>query len=307
MRLSTVSELESRARRAADMEASSFVTDAEVRGYVNDGLAELWDLLVGAYGEDYFLQQATFTLASASETTALPADFYKLRGVDLALSGTNYLPVNKYNWRRRNRGVYYPGGAAVGTHVDIEYRLEQNKLRFTPGTGQTYNGRIWYVPTSPVLQKWAAIATGDVNAAGDSITITAHNFRNNGTARVSSTDTPPAGLTAGADYWVQVSDTNTVQMALSEDGAAVDITDTGTGVHTLQSTFDGINGWEEYAVVWAAIKCLSKDESDTSAQERQLGRLRMRLEEMAEDRDIGEPETVTDIYASGGGFGGGLV
>lgn len=307
MRLVTISDLETRARRAADMEASNYVTSAEVRGYVNDGLTELWDLLVGAYGEDYFLQQSTFTLSSASETVTLPTDFYKLRGVDLALSGTDYLPVNKYGWRRRNRGTWYPGGAHVGTFADVEYRLEQGKVRFTPSVGGTYNGRFWYVPTSPVLQKWDAIATTDVSAAGDSITIAGHGFRSNGTARASSTDTLPAGLAATTDYYIIVSSANAVQLATSESGSAVDITDTGTGVHTLESTFDGINGWEEYAVVWAAIKMLTKEESDTAAQERQLGRLRMRLEEMAEERDIGEPEEVTDIHAVEGYFGGGLV
>jgi hypothetical protein len=306
MRLVTVSDLATRARRAADMEASAFVTDAEVRGYVNDGLTELWDLLVGAYGEDYFLQQSTFTLSGSAETVALPSDFYKLRGVDLALSGTNYLPVNKYGWRRRNRGTWYPGGAQVGTFVDMEYRLEQGKVRFTPKAGGSYGGRIWYVPTSPVLQLWNAIATTDVSASADTITIAGHGLRGNATVRLSSTTTLPAGLSAGTDYYVIVTDADTVQLATSEDGDAVDITDTGTGTHTLQSTYDGINGWEEYAVVWAAIKCLAKEESDTSAQERQLGRLRMRLEEMAEERDIGEPETVTDIYANegmGGGWG----
>lgn len=59
--------------------------------------------------------------------------------------------------------------------------------------------------------------------------------------------------------------------------------------------FDGINGWDEYIVLSAAIKMLAKEESDTSALQVELERCRRRIEEMAPARDVDKPLRVTDI------------
>lgn len=78
---------------------------------------------------------------------------------------------------------------------------------------------------------------------------------------------------------------------------------------------DGISGWTEYVVVDAAIKALMKEESDTSALMMRKQALMVRIEEAAENRDAGMPDTIsdsrryTDIYGSGsptgdGPFGG---
>lgn len=59
-------------------------------------------------------------------------------------------------------------------------------------------------------------------------------------------------------------------------------------------TFDGINGWEDYIVVDAAIKMLQKEESDVQVLFAQKQLLKIRIENMAEDRDAGEPKTISD-------------
>jgi len=60
---------------------------------------------------------------------------------------------------------------------------------------------------------------------------------------------------------------------------------------------DGLNGWEEYIVIDAAIKCLLKEE--TSVKE--LIALRQEWKEIiaesAQNRDAGESESITDVYA----------
>ena len=73
---------------------------------------------------------------------------------------------------------------------------------------------------------------------------------------------------------------------------------------------DGISGWEDFCILDAAIKALKKEESDTSALEMELAGILSRIEEASENRDIGEPETVSDSKMrnlawsddSGGGF-----
>lgn len=61
---------------------------------------------------------------------------------------------------------------------------------------------------------------------------------------------------------------------------------------------DGVNGWEEYAILDAAIKCMVKEESDPSVLAAQLAAQKERILTMAKDRDQGEPRTTTDIVGS---------
>ncbi len=62
----------------------------------------------------------------------------------------------------------------------------------------------------------------------------------------------------------------------------------------LTDLVDGVSGWEEYIVVDMCIKMLTKEESDISIYAAQKMGLLKRIEEAAENRDIGEPQTVSD-------------
>ena len=58
---------------------------------------------------------------------------------------------------------------------------------------------------------------------------------------------------------------------------------------------DGINGWEEYIVVYCGINALNKEMTDASHLEKKLGDLRARIEEMAENRSIASAGHVVDV------------
>jgi len=60
-------------------------------------------------------------------------------------------------------------------------------------------------------------------------------------------------------------------------------------------TFDGINGWEDFVVVDAAIKCVIKQEQDPSPLMAEKNDLVSRINAMKEARDIGQPEVMTDV------------
>jgi len=62
-------------------------------------------------------------------------------------------------------------------------------------------------------------------------------------------------------------------------------------------TFDGIDGWEEYVVVDAALKCRVKGEEDTSDLLGAKMALRARIQTMAATRDASEPSRVVDVHA----------
>jgi len=64
---------------------------------------------------------------------------------------------------------------------------------------------------------------------------------------------------------------------------------------TDNATFDGVSGWTEYIIVDAAIKCMQKEESDTSVLQGQKTALIQRIEAAAANRDAGNPATVSDV------------
>lgn len=58
---------------------------------------------------------------------------------------------------------------------------------------------------------------------------------------------------------------------------------------------DGVNGWEEYVIVDAAIKALNKEESDVSVLLAQKAALQQRIITLSKNRDAGTADTITDV------------
>ena len=180
----TLVNMRNRARQRADQVDSTFVPDAELNTYLNTYLAELHDLLVGAYGEDYFTTSATFTTVSGQEvynivTDISVSDMYKLRGVDIFVTPSHPIALRKFNFLNRNRGIG-PSDRIYST--DTRYRLIQGNIHLVPAPDSGRTAKLWYVPSF-------------------------------------------------------------TKLSLDAD------------------TFDGINGWEEYAVLKAARRMLVKEES----------------------------------------------
>jgi hypothetical protein len=77
----------------------------------------------------------------------------------------------------------------------------------------------------------------------------------------------------------------------------------------------GFSGWLRYAIVRTAKYALDKEESDTSKHDAELGFLKTRIEQAAQNRDIGQAETISETridpvyggnaFAGGGGSPGG--
>ena len=214
----TLSELRQQVRERADMVNSLFVTDSEITTYINQSASALHDMLVQKFGNDYYLSSSSLSIQSGVDLYSLPADFYKLTGIDVVLSSGRSTPLKRFGWDDRNRA----GHAAVGS-VNFRYRVQGTQIRLSPTPSANHTAILWYVPT---------VAT----------------------------------LSSGTDV------------------------------------LDGVNGWEEFVVVDAAIKCKEKEESDTRILERQRQRLELRIEEAAENRDAGEPITVRDVYDDLGWF-----
>lgn len=71
-------------------------------------------------------------------------------------------------------------------------------------------------------------------------------------------------------------------------------------------SFDGVNGWEEWAINDVAMKALTKEESDLSGVQALQAVQNERLAAIIDNRDLSAPSTIVDVYAvNGGGFFGG--
>lgn len=162
----TLAELRTAARQRADQVNSEFVTDTELNGYINSSYFELYDLLVQKYGDDYFVtSDSSIVTDGQNDSYALPADFFKLLGVDLQLSGTagadngSYVPLDRFNFAERNvAGTATAQGVLARTN--LRYRPRGSTLWLTPlpAAGQTI--RLWYVPRLTPLSSDSDSADG---------------------------------------------------------------------------------------------------------------------------------------------------
>ncbi len=306
---------------------SQFVTDSELDTFINGSYREWRDLLCASYGDDYFSSSHSFTTNGTSDTYALPDDFLKLLGVDL-LVGSEYVTLRPFNFNERNR--YGGQSVAIGNSTNLRYRLNANNLWLAPRATSGQTVRLWYVPRVTAL---SSSSDGAMNTdgsgtitlsgvvAGDAVTVTA--TASNGAI---STIT----LTAGTDFAVGASDSQTAASLVNAIHAS-SILDLGLtayqsmsdGTHVIilsaeslgytfawtasaHMTFDGgssayldgVQGWEEYVVVDAAIKCKEKEESDASVLAAQKAELRARIVAASKNRDASEPAKVVDRTAA---------
>ncbi len=233
----TESALVARVRQRADMENNYFVSDVEVQTYINAGLAELHDLLIQTYGQDYYISSKDFNTAANIDTYAIndstashdiaATDFYKIRGLDAKINGDQWFTISPFNFNERN--VNQEGSITnIWGIANTRYRLVGGNLVITPKPTSVMAVKLWYIPTAQQF-----------NSA-----------------------TPATSTT----------------------------------------TFADINGYAEYVVIDAAIKCLQKEESDVQVLMVQKQAMKKRIEESASNRDAGSPLTVSDVYRANNAF-----
>ncbi len=147
----TLAQLKERARQRADMENSEFVSDAELTQYINASLAELHDLLIGVYNEDYQMHEHIFAGDGTNVAYNLPADFYKMRGVDVR-QGPNgqWATVKRFNFNRRNEQQNAYLWNLLGLPY-MEYRIVGSTVRFNRVPETNLEFRLFYNPKAAEL------------------------------------------------------------------------------------------------------------------------------------------------------------
>ena len=148
----TLQNLIDRVRQRADMEGSTFVTDAEVIGYINVAMAEIHDILVDRY-EDYYVSSESFTLPADNPGT-LPNAFYKALGVDFNAGGTTYR-LRRFSFQERN--VYNSPAMVAGRVTNTLYAIQGAEIKFIPSPTVSGTATLYYVPEA---QQFATSGSG---------------------------------------------------------------------------------------------------------------------------------------------------
>lgn len=132
--MTTLLQLRDRAKQESDMVNSSFITDPEWLNLINSSLQEIYGLTAQVYGADYYVQSPstgyTFTTDGTNQFFALPADFFKLLGIDVLYGATNqWTTLREFGIGDRNKF------SAINSPI--------------PAAGQTV--RLFYVPRVTLL------------------------------------------------------------------------------------------------------------------------------------------------------------
>lgn len=158
----TLGQLRLAAQQRADRVNSQFVSSSEWNQYINQSIAELYDLLVTQY-EDYYVKAPyTFQTDGSTNQYTLPTDFYKLLGVDLGLAGSGnaWVSLKKFEFISRNRYVFPQLTSTYLGVFNLRYRLVGNTLMFIPTPSAAQFVRVWYVPRLTLLLKDTDIVDG---------------------------------------------------------------------------------------------------------------------------------------------------
>lgn len=123
---------------------SRVFSDARLNAYINDAIADVWDLLLDAR-PDYYVAEHSVSTAIGSDTVALATDNYRIRAVRVTIGGNLYPvhPVNLTEAWRFARGSASPR--------NWRYRLQGTALRLTPTPQEVAALKIYYVPYAPTL------------------------------------------------------------------------------------------------------------------------------------------------------------
>ena len=276
----SLTELRTLTRQRADMQNSQFVDDTELTRYLNNSWGELYNLIIDNFNEDYYTTTNTFTLTSGTDSYSLPSDFYKLRGVDLVVTTTESVPLRRYNWAERTRN------SVTVRARDYRYRVQKGSIVFTPVPSTNDSIKIFYIPSPRKLE--SVTPSGVTRGSTTTYTVSSHSFVADDVVNVS-------GFLA-SDYNSQqtVQSVTSTTIVTDLDSSALSAP---TSIGTVESVFDFYAGWDEYIIVDSALKMLVKEEQDVTGLMVQKNMLKERIITESQNRDAGEPQTVTDVVA----------
>lgn len=335
--LTTLGQIILYAQRRTDMVNSNVVSPDEWIEYANQAQYRLYDLLIQKFSDDYYVAPPySFQPTANNDTYPLPADLYKLLGVDSnTSSGPNSsITLKPFMFSQRNQYAYPLLPSGYGTW-NLQYRLQGNTIKFIPLPNGGQQLTLWYIPRLTLPVQTATI-TCLTPALGDVISLNGQNFTagttfaigpgNAGTAAnlaaIINSNYPLGYLNAiNPGPLVATASANVVTLSLFDPTLPFTMTwgvsnadfllsptmATLPATSTWSNVIDGFSGWEEFIMLDMAVHALDKQDLPTAVLQAQLESIIGRVEAAAENRDAGAPFTMVDSEQlnADNGFGSG--
>lgn len=316
--MSTSSQVSLGAMRLAAQEASDFennpaITTEAWNQFINQSYKRLFDLLVAAYGNEYHMAQAyQFTLSNVqmyalpdgspnfrSVTGSIAPKFYKATGVDLQYSASpnGWVTIKNFEWIERNKFAYPNTTVNWSGYTNLRYRIQGNNLYIVPVPQVGQLAQLWYVPAPTNLQfRLPGYSVVGSNVIGSLTDTTGLSVGMQITANFTQGIIPQGSLvTAVGSTTVTMSNS-----ALSNQSPFI-FSSWNDG-----TLMEGISGWDQFVIVDAARKAMSKEEFDATDMKQERDAMLAEIQSMAEARDIGQAFHVSDVLGANAwsGYGG---
>lgn len=140
-RTATLADLRTSVQRRGSYENSADITDAILLDFINEAVAETYDLLVQRWA-DYYVTRVTLATVAGADQIVLPTDFYKLRKLEIVDSSAP-------SGYRALRPIDLAESHALGSTVVAKryrYRLEAGNLVLMPTPNAVESLRMFYIP-----------------------------------------------------------------------------------------------------------------------------------------------------------------
>ncbi len=307
----SLGSIRQQAMEVSDNEVNAAISVPAWNSFITNSYKRLYELLVGAYSNNYYVAQyyqftlgnsqfyslpdGTATFQNTSGTTA--AKFFKLLGVDLQYSGSpsGWVTLRRFELIERNKNSWPNTTINNNGMTNLRYSIQGDQIMFMPAPMASQQARLLYVPAPTNLQ---------------------YRLNTNVVGSVSVLIFPDTtGLTVGMNVFGNGIASGTTIAGVGSTSIGLSSSTTGFYTQSLISMWDdstlmdGISGWEEFCIVDSALKANNKQENDVSVLGAQRAELIARIEAIAEGRDIGEAFHTSDVLAAnswgGGSFDGG--
>lgn len=327
--MSTSSQVSLGAMRLAAQEASDFENNPAVsteawNQFLSQSYKKLYDMLVAAYGNDYYIANIwQFNLSNAQSyavpdgspaftdvTGATAAKLYKLTGLDIQYSTApnGWVTLKRFEWIERNKFSYPNTTVNWNGYTNLRYCLHGNAIYVIPVPQNGQLVQAHYVPAPNNLQ---FRLPGTTNAAGSNII-----------GSISDTTGLTIGMNITANFTPGIIPSGTTITAVGSTTVTMSNTAQSFQPNFIFSAWsdatlmEGIAGWDQFVIIDAARKAMSKLEFDATDMKQERDQMIDEITAMAEARDAGQAFHVSDVLGAnawsgcgddgsyGGGFGG---
>lgn len=298
------------AQQRSDLENNNFISTPEWNQMLSQSRKRLYNMLVGAYGNNWnvaplfqfnltnsqYYPLPDGTIATLGTTTFAPACFKLLR-VDLQYSASpsGFVTLTRYEEIETNKYAFPNTAVNLLGQTNLKYKLQGSNIKFIPVPMSGQLVQIEYIPKPKDLQFIETCATvGSMSLSMNDVTDLSVGM----SAQGPSGSVVQVGSTITS---IQPSPTNQVTLSLPTLSS---IPVMQVAFWTDAVTVDGVAGWDNYVIVDAAIKAQIKQEGPTQELLEEKSEMVAEIEALAEGRDIGQAFHSSDVLGANGDWCG---